>query len=403
MKLSTTKIKNINIREATDQTATKIAARVNPEAKAMRVTIKAASTQKTKHHKKASRRSNIKFKSSSQLPQEENFAKSQVDSMTVSRYAEIKENKPESPVKKRFRLILEHSYTQTVLSLITVYVLFADDIKMITTTQDADPIFSIICISIMILFFIEFLISSIVVENYFLGFYFWLDLVSILSMVLDVHWFYLTLVNAISGGSSNAKSIAAIAKAGRGAKIGSRAVRILRILRIIRLVRITKLYKASEKILEKNLLKDGNDKKKIAMVDEANKGENKIEMPEESKVGRKLSDLTTRRVIILVLSMMIGIILFNSSFYYNVMSSMDFGIKIFEEFPTSNDPNFNLTFNIYVNEHLNISTPIIWAQAGNLSYGNFNDTINLRQDEKIVSDTACDGLDLPRDYDAVVI
>ena len=36
-------------------------------------------------------------------------------------------------------------------------------------------------------------------------------------------------------------------------------------------------------------------------------------VPEESKVGKLLADRTTKRVIILVLAMMIGIILFNSS------------------------------------------------------------------------------------------
>jgi hypothetical protein len=318
-----------------------------------------------------------------------------MDSLTISKYADPSEGKLESPMRKRFRVVIEHPYTQTILSLITIYILFADDIKMIATTKDADPIFSIICICIMIIFFIEFIISSLVIEDYFLGFYFWLDLVSILSMVLDIHWFYLALVNSISGGSNNAQSISTLMKSSKGAKIGSRAVRILRILRIIRLVRITKLYKASEKLLERNLTKDK--KKKYNLVEETK------DRPEESKIGRKLSDLTTRRVIILVLSMMAGIILFNSSFYYNVMSSMDFGIKIFEKFRSSDDPNFIFSFDVFVKEHVNASTPLVWAQAGNLSYGNFTNTLSLRQDEKIFADTDCLNLDLPRDYSAVVI
>jgi hypothetical protein len=260
---------------------------------------------------------------------------------------------------------------------------------MITTSQDADAAFSSMCLSIMFIFFVEFLLSSFVVDQYVLGFYFWLDLISILSMVLDIHWFYVFLINVVSDGSGNAKTIASIAKAGRGAKIGSRAVRILRILRIIRLVRITKLYKASEKILDKG----GFAKRKGTAAVEDKKN---VEIPEESKVGKKLSDLTIKRVIILVLSMMIGIILFNSSFYYNVMTSMDFGIKVFEEFESSEDPNFNLTFNIYVTEHLNITTPILYAQASNLTYGSLDDTNDLRPDEKIIAESPCDHLDLPR-------
>jgi hypothetical protein len=315
-----------------------------------------------------------------------------MESLSLSKYIDSKEFKLQSEFSKNLRKILENNITQGILTFLTIYILFADDIKMITTTQDSDPIFSCICISIMFIFFIEFLISSFVVDQYVLGFYFWLDLISIISMVLDIHWFYEFLINSVSDGSSNAKSIAAIAKAGRGAKIGTRAVRILRILRIIRLVRITKLYKASEKILEKNI---GKVEKKF-MVDD------KTDVPEESKVGRKLSDLTTKRVIILVLSMMIGIILFNASFYYNIMTSMDYGIKIFEEFDSSDDPNFNLTFNIFISEHLNITTPILYAQISNLTFGKLNDTLNLRPDEKIIAESPCDNLDLPR-TDVIVL
>jgi hypothetical protein len=265
---------------------------------------------------------------------------------------------------------------------------------MLTTSSDADPVFSSLCLSIMILFFIEFIISSFVVENYVCGFYFWLDLISVLSMVLDIHWFYEFLINTVSGGStSSAKSLAAIAKAGRGAKIGSRAVRILRILRIIRLVRITKLYKASEKLIERKVLKDELKNRANSANNDGTEEGNRVDVPEESKVGKKLSDLTTKRVIILVLSMMIGIILFNSSFYYNVMTSMDFGIKMFEEFKNADDPKFNLTFNIYVNEHMNISTPIIYAAASSyLYYGNYNDTKILRPDEKIIAESPCNNL-----------
>lgn len=61
-----------------------------------------------------------------------------------------------------------------------------------------------------------------------------------LSMLLDVHWFYDWLFNVLSDGGRRTKSIGAIAVAGRSAKIAARAIRILRIIRIVRLVRISK-------------------------------------------------------------------------------------------------------------------------------------------------------------------
>ena len=46
-------------------------------------------------------------------------------------------------------------------------------------------------------------------------------------------------------------------RAGRGARVGTKAGRIVRIVRILRLVRIMKLYKHSQAALNKN--EDGKD------------------------------------------------------------------------------------------------------------------------------------------------
>jgi len=48
----------------------------------------------------------------------------------------------------------------------------------------------------------------------------------------------------------------------------------------------------------------------------------------ESKVGKKLSDLTTRRVIVLVLTMLISVPLFTSSTYIDDNTSNDLGLKM---------------------------------------------------------------------------
>jgi class 3 adenylate cyclase len=319
--------------------------------------------------------------------------------------------KPKSKIKIKLKGILDHWTTQAFMTSLTVYILFADDMKLIFTSIEADWYFSLICVIIMGIFTLEFIISSFCVDDYFLGFYFWLDFVSVLSMLLDVSWFYTFLLNIIAGtsGTGNVKGIAALAKAGKGAKLGSRAIRILRILRIIRLVRISKLYKASEKLIEDRINKEMEFQNKqrlshkrygIMPSTKNDNNEHKEEnggKQEESKVGKKLSDLTTRRVIILVLSMMIGIILFDSSFYLSPLTSMDFGIKAFA-IKNLSDPKFNLTFNIYVNEHKNISTPIIYAKVAHLEYGNTDSINNLRDSEKIYSSDDCENL-LPNDPD----
>lgn len=102
----------------------------------------------------------------------------------------------------------------------------------------------------------------------------------------------------------------------------------------------------------------------------------------ETKVGKLLAEKTTKRVIILVFSMMIAIILFNSSFYIEEKTGMEYGLKVFTGFKSVNDPNFNLTFSIYVNQYIGVDNPIIYARVGYLLYGDFNQTLILRSSDK---------------------
>ena len=91
-------------------------------------------------------------------------------------------------------------------------------------------------------------------NDYFLGFYFWLDIVSTLTLLLDVGWISEAIFD--TGSSTNVVlSGATIARAARTSKIGSRAARIVRIIRLIRLIRIVKLYKAKEQIEEHEIRK----------------------------------------------------------------------------------------------------------------------------------------------------
>lgn len=101
---------------------------------------------------------------------------------------------------------------------------------------------------------------------------------------------------------------------------------------------------------EDDEIKKKNDKKDDEENLEVEEDENKLDLPEESKVGKKLTDLTTKRTIVLVLSLLLAIILFNPDFYLTTMTAMDFGLKIFNEFQSINDPNLKLCFDLYVNQ-----------------------------------------------------
>jgi hypothetical protein len=138
------------------------------------------------------------------------------------------------------------------MTLVTIYALFGDDIRMLFFSKQVDNAFYICTIIAMVFFLLEILLASLSKEDYFLGFYFWLDLVATISLIFDIGWFWDAILgNASSGG--NPKSAAKAAKAGRGARVGTRASRIARIVRLIRLIRIVKLYKNANAALEKEV------------------------------------------------------------------------------------------------------------------------------------------------------
>ena len=124
------------------------------------------------------------------------------------------------------------------MTTITLYALFGDDIRVLATDKDGDVYFWILNCIAMGMFVLELLIASFVKKGYFWGFFFFLDVLSTLSLLLDIGWISEAMFG--SGGVSNAKSALALARAGRASRVGTRAGRIVRIVRLIRLV---KLYK----------------------------------------------------------------------------------------------------------------------------------------------------------------
>lgn len=71
-------------------------------------------------------------------------------------------------------------------------------------------------------------------EEFFLGFYFWLDLVATLSLISDIGWIWDKMTGTEDVNAGNAEQASQLARAGRGARVGTRAGRIVRIIRLIR-------------------------------------------------------------------------------------------------------------------------------------------------------------------------
>lgn len=86
------------------------------------------------------------------------------------------------------------------------------------------------------IFLIEIVLSWIAYEEYGFSFFFFLDLISSLSIILDIG----ILTDLIENSSSY--SISRVAASSRTTRVATRVVRIVKLFRIIR---VMKLYKAA--------------------------------------------------------------------------------------------------------------------------------------------------------------
>jgi len=83
--------------------------------------------------------------------------------------------------------ILESGWFMLAVNTLTVYSLFGDNIRIMATRQSADLGFDIVTILTLSLFCIEMVLSIAEKKDYLCSFFFWLDLMSTLSIILDIN------------------------------------------------------------------------------------------------------------------------------------------------------------------------------------------------------------------------
>jgi len=215
--------------------------------------------------------------------------------------------------------ILDHNSTITTMSLVTVYALYGDDVRKLAFPPSADVTFLTLSSLAFAFFAMEITLLCWCREKYLnlpdfekaknvikgfavresisswfnaLGkslevgsFYFWLDLISTLSMAFEFPW-----INVSGDMDSSVDGLIA----GKASMAGASAAQKLKVIRMVRLVRLAKLYKyLSTKKSTKQIEQEKSDG--IDLV------------PTESHVGAEMSDRTTKKVIIGILVMLIGI------------------------------------------------------------------------------------------------
>lgn len=76
------------------------------------------------------------------------------------------------------------------MCFLTFYVLFEEDVRILVIPKALDDIFMFFNCIALGLFAIDLIISSISIKGYFFGFYFWLDLIAVVSLITDITWIW---------------------------------------------------------------------------------------------------------------------------------------------------------------------------------------------------------------------
>lgn len=237
---------------------------------------------------------------------------------------------------------LDSKKVTITMSFVTIFALFADDVKTLGFVKSEDNTFSSLIVICLLLFLLELLLSFFYKPNYKWSFYFWLDLIATLSLLTDIGWIWDSLIG-VSNSSSSSKQLQ---NAGKASRAGTRTSRVLRIIRLIRLIRIVKLYKNAQ-IAKEQVEEDDEE----IIVEENN-------FNPESKVGKKLSEVTMKRLILIVLVLLFLLPFFESSYYYSVITSWDFGSANLNEF--IGFEAFEEVKNTYIDYHKDDIRPMVY-------------------------------------------
>ncbi|KNC48299.1 uncharacterized protein AMSG_04530 [Thecamonas trahens ATCC 50062] len=137
-------------------------------------------------------------------------------------------------VQAKARAAVDHGAVLAVLVIATLYVLFADDIVLLAFSAEADVYHLSLVFVCFVLFVVELVASLVARPREYLAFFFWFDLITIISMIPDILLLFSSSDTTEDPDTFTARfSVLTIARAGRLARLGSRAGRLMRIIRIM--------------------------------------------------------------------------------------------------------------------------------------------------------------------------
>lgn len=225
-------------------------------------------------------------------------------------------------IKRKLIGYLEGSLVTITMSIVTLFALIGDDIRVWQTTKSADPIFLCFLSLSMFLFGTEIILTSVVIDDFKYSFFFWLDIIATFSLVPDIDFLRDSLKLIVLGTPPRKYEVDVLPGEITVQSLQQdKIAQVFKSLRLIRLIRIIKLYKYAMKALsdkEQDDLSKSKKKKKKKQVEvvvkdvEPEESEFKKET-DPSKLGGALVDSINRKTIIGVLLMLMVLPLFSAS------------------------------------------------------------------------------------------
>ncbi len=102
-------------------------------------------------------------------------------------------------LQKAILSYLENNYYIIFMCIVTFYALFSNDINIGFLPYYTDIYFDIISTIAFALFFVEIILSCYARENYTFSFFFWLDLISTLSLIMEIDFIFTPIMNSLLG------------------------------------------------------------------------------------------------------------------------------------------------------------------------------------------------------------
>eukprot|EP01135_Chromosphaera_perkinsii_P000284 Nk52_evm53s62 gene=Nk52_evmTU53s62 len=213
-------------------------------------------------------------------------------------FVQVEEEEAHIPFQKTSQIcqmIMDLRIVNIIMIIATVWVLFIDDFRLWLLPKSVDWGFGLITFIFFILFVLEwFLLLIAQRRRYLFQLFCWLDMLAIISLIPDVAGFFGddSITNSLSSFS--------VARAGRAARASTRIGRLIRVIRLLMIMRAGNAHPEEE--------------------DEVDADDDDILQP--TRVGTRLKALTTNKVVIGVLLMLLT---------FNLLTLEDAtGIKAFE-------------------------------------------------------------------------